>query len=301
MSVTTGIFEQLIYGIMTGGIYAMIGAGLSMIFGVMRFSNFAHGEFYMLGAYITYVLTIALGLDPYIVAPLAAICVGLLGILINISLIRPLYEAASKARGTSAFYFQDLRFILLTVGLSIFLVDLALVIWKPIPIRVPSSLAYMNITIGSISFSVQRLLAFIIACTSLTLLYLFLKKTRTGKAIRATSQNPAAAMLVGIDIHKIYNITIFISLAMAALAGGILGPIFNLHPRMGLDVVVKAFAVVILGGMGNVVGSIYAGFFLGLAENLGGLFIGTEYREAIGFILMILVLWLRPKGLLGGR
>ena len=157
MSVTTGIFEQLIYGIMTGGIYAMIGAGLSMIFGVMRFSNFAHGEFYMLGAYITYVLTIALGLDPYIVAPLAAICVGLLGILINISLIRPLYEAASKARGTSAFYFQDLRFILLTVGLSIFLVDLALVIWKPIPIRVPSSLAYMNITIGSISFSVQRL------------------------------------------------------------------------------------------------------------------------------------------------
>lgn len=187
MSAITSIIEQLIYGIMTGGIYAVIGAGLSMIFGVMRFSNFAHGEFYMLGAYITYILTITLGLDPYIVAPLAAVCVGLLGILINMGLIKPLYEAVSKARGTSAFYFQDLRFILLTIGLSIFFVDLALVIWKPIPIRVPSSLAYINIIVGKIRFSLQRLLALIIACTSLTLLYLFLKKTRIGKAIRATS------------------------------------------------------------------------------------------------------------------
>ena len=108
-------------------------------------------------------------------------------------------------------------------------------------------------------------------------------------------------MLAGIDIYKIYDIVMFISLALAALAGGLLGPIFNLYPRMGLDVVITAFVVVILGGMGNVVGSIYAGFILALVENYGGLLLGTEWRETVGFVIMMLVLWLRPQGLLGGK
>ncbi|MGC8890882.1 MAG: branched-chain amino acid ABC transporter permease [bacterium] len=297
--VISEIVEQVIYGIMAGGIYAMIGAGLSMIFGVMRFSNFAHGEFYMLGAYITYIISIASGLDPYLTAPLAAMAVGLLGILINISIIKPLYEAVGKARRASVIYFQDLNFILLTVGLSIFFVDLALIIWGPIPLRVPTVLSDINLSIGFIKFGFQRLIALVVACISLGAFYLFLKKTKIGKAIRAVSQNPTAAMLTGINIYKIYNITIFVSLFLAALAGGILSPVFNLYPRMGLDIVVKAFVVVILGGLGNIVGSIYAGFLLGIMENLGGLFLGTQYRETIGFVMMILVLWLKPKGLFG--
>lgn len=301
MSLVTGLIEQVVYGIMTGGIYAMMGVGLSMIFGVMRLSNFAHGEFYTLGAYLTYVLVTVLRADPYILSLPAAVLVGLLGILINRSLIKPLYEELGRARGRAVFYFQDLRFILMTIGLSIFLYDLVLVVWKPIPIRVPTILADIYIKVGTISFGIQRALTLAIAIIALVSLYAFLKKTRVGKAIRALSQNPSAAMLVGVDSAKMYDITIFIALMLAALAGGIVGPIFNLYPRMGLDMIPKAFVVVILGGMGNVLGSIYAGFFLGLVENLGGFFLGTEYREVIGFALMILTLWLRPQGLLGAR
>ncbi len=301
LDIVSSILEQIIYGLMTGGIYAMIGVGLSMIFGVMRLSNFAHGEFYMLGAYLTYVLVSYMKFDPYVLAPLAAMFVGFVGIIINKILIKPLYEEIGRARGTAAFYFQDLRFILMTVGISIFLYDLALVVWKPIPIRVNTALSDMIIRVGPLSFGGQRIVTLIIAITSLITLYIFLKKTRIGKAIRALSQNPSAAMLVGVDAPKIYDITVFIALMLAGLAGGIVGPIFNLYPRMGLDVVPKAFVVVILGGIGNIIGSIYAGFFLGVVENLGGYFLGTEYREVIGFVLMILTLWLRPQGLLGIR
>jgi len=191
---------------------------------------------------------------------------------------------------------------MLTIGLSILFVDLALVIWGPIPIAIPSALTSHIIKLpGGLSFSLARIMTFFMALASLSILYIFLKATKTGKAIRATAQNPSAAALVGIDTYRIYDVTMLISTALAALAGGILGPIYNVYPTMGLDVVAKAFVVVITGGMGNIVGSILAGFLIGLAEGLGGVFLGTEYRQVVAFIIMILVLWFRPKGILGGR
>jgi len=277
----------------------MVAVGLTMIFGVMRFSNFAHGEFYMLGAYLTYTLSNYLKTDPYITMFVAALIVGLLGVALNKILIKPLYEAVARARGTAMFYFQDLNFILMTIGLSILIVDLVLVIWKPIPIRVYTVMSDSVIKIGFLSIGAPRILALLIALISLSTLYIFLRKSKIGKAIRAVSQDPSAAMLVGINIWKIYDITMFISLTLAGLAGGVVGPIFNLYPNMGLDMVAKAFAVVILGGMGNVMGAIYAGFLFGVIENLGGLFIGTAYRDVIGFLIMIIVLWIRPQGILG--
>jgi branched-chain amino acid transport system permease protein len=273
-----------------------------MIFGVMKLSNFAHGEFYMLGAFLTYTLVSALGSDPYILAPLAAIAVGFLGIILNKLVFLSLYKELREAKGAAAFFFQDLRFIMLTIGLSILFVDLALVIWGPIPIAIPSVLTSHIIKLpGGFSFSLARIMTFIIALASLIILYMFLRVTKTGKAIRATAQNPSAAALVGIDTYRIYDVTMFISTALAALAGGILGPIYNVYPTMGLDVVAKAFVVVITGGMGNIIGSILAGFLIGLAEGLGGVFLGTEYRQVVAFVIMILVLWFRPQGILGGR
>ncbi len=296
------VIEQVILGLMIGGIYGIIGVGLTMIFGVMRLSNFAHGEFYMIGAYIAFTLVSVTGGDPYIVAPLAAIAVGLIGILINKLLFKPLYEEMKEIKGGAAFYFQDLRFIMLTIGLSILFVDLALVLWGPIPLSIPSPLTEVRVIIpGGLSFSLARIITFIVAVATLAALYTFLKVTKTGKAIRATSQNPSAAMLVGINTYKIYDITMFLSTALAALAGCILAPIYNVYPTMGLDVVAKAFVVVITGGMGNVIGSILAGFLIGLAENLGGLFLGTEYKQVVAFIIMIIVLWLKPEGILGGK
>ncbi len=296
------VIEQVILGLMMGGIYGIIGVGLTMIFGVMRLSNFAHGEFYMIGAYIAFTLVFITGGDPYIVAPLAAISVGLIGIIINKLRFNSLYEEMKEVKGGAAFYFKDLRFIMLTIGLSILFVDLALVIWGPIPISIPSSLTEVKVVIpGGLSFSLARIITFIIAIATLAALYTFLKVTKTGKAIRATSQNPSAAMLVGINTYKIYDITMFLSTALAALAGCILAPIYNVYPTMGLDVVAKAFVVVITGGMGNVIGSILAGFLIGLAENLGGLFLGTEYKQVVAFIIMIIVLWLKPEGILGGK
>jgi branched-chain amino acid transport system permease protein len=296
------LVEQTLLGLMMGGIYAAVGVGLTMIFGVMKLSNFAHGEFYMLGAFLTYTLISALGSDPYILAPLAAIAVGFLGIILNKLVFLSLYKELREAKGAAAFFFQDLRFIMLTIGLSTLFVDLALVIWGPIPIAIPSVLTSHIIKLpGGFSFSLARIMTFIIALASLIILYMFLRVTKTGKAIRATAQNPSAAALVGIDTYRIYDVTMFISTALAALAGGILGPIYNVYPTMGLDVVAKAFVVVITGGMGNIIGSILAGFLIGLAEGLGGVFLGTEYRQVVAFVIMILVLWFRPQGILGGR
>ncbi len=298
----TLFIEQTILGLMMGGIYAAVGVGLTMIFGVMRLSNFAHGEFYMLGAFLTYALVMALGGDPYLLAPLSAIAVGLVGIALNKLVFLSLYKELREAKGAAAFFFQDLRFIMLTIGLSILLVDLALVVWGPIPIAIPSVFTSHIVRLpGGLSFSLARIMAFIVATISLIVLYTFLKITKTGKAIRATSQNPSAAALVGINTYRIYDVTMFISTSLAALSGSILGPIYNVYPTMGLDVVAKAFVVVITGGMGNLMGSILAGFLIGLAESWGGLFFGTEYRQVVAFLIMILVLWFRPRGILGGR
>jgi len=295
------LLEQILFGLMIGGIYGVIGVGLTMIFGVMRLSNFAHGEFYMLGAYFTYTFVTLIGGDPFLLAPLAAIAVGAVGIVINRLLFKSLYEELKEAKGAAAFYFQDLKFIMLTIGLSILFVDLALVLWGPIPISIPSPLTKYIVKLpGDLSFSLARLIAFVVAIATLVGLYAFLKFTKTGRAIRATAQNPSAAMLVGVNIYKIYDITMFLSTGLAALAGGILGPIYNVYPTMGLDVVAKAFVVVITGGMGNVIGSILAGFLIGLAESLGGLFLGTEYKQVVAFVIMIIVLWVRPEGILGG-
>ncbi|MCS7102448.1 MAG: branched-chain amino acid ABC transporter permease [Candidatus Korarchaeum sp.] len=294
--------EQTVFGLMMGGIYAAVGVGLTMIFGVMKLSNFAHGEFYMIGAFITYTLVTMLGGDPYLLAPISAIAVGLMGIALNKLVFLSLYRELREAKGAVAFFFQDLRFIMLTIGLSILFVDLALVLWGPIPISIPSLFtSYIVRLPGGLSFSLARIMAFIVAMISLIVLYTFLMTTKTGKAIRATSQNPSAAALVGINTYKIYDITMFISTSLAALSGSILGPIYNIYPTMGLDVVAKAFVVVITGGMGNVVGSMLAGFLIGLAEGWGGLIFGTEYRQVVAFLIMILVLWFRPQGILGGR
>ncbi|MEM1948697.1 MAG: branched-chain amino acid ABC transporter permease [Candidatus Caldarchaeum sp.] len=296
----TLFLEQTMLGLMMGGIYAAVGAGLTMIFGVMKLSNFAHGEFYMLGAFFVYTLVLWTGGDPYIMAPLSAIFVGFLGIIFNKLIFLSLYKELRQVKGGAAFFFQDLRFIMLTIGLSILLVDFALVVWGPIPISIPSIFTSYIVKIpGGFSFSIARIITFIMALLSLFLLYLFLLFTKTGKAIRATSQNPLAASLVGINTYRVYDITMFISTSLAALAGGILGPIYNIYPTMGLDVVAKAFVVVITGGMGNLVGTILAGFMVGLAENWGGLLFGTEYRQVVAFIIMILVLWFRPQGIAG--
>ncbi|MEM0018138.1 MAG: branched-chain amino acid ABC transporter permease, partial [Candidatus Korarchaeum sp.] len=252
MAVQPTLFiEQTVLGLMMGGIYAAVGVGLTMIFGVMKLSNFAHGEFYMIGAFLTYTLVTALGGDPYLLAPVSAIAVGLVGIALNKIVFLSLYKELREAKGAAAFFFQDLRFIMLTIGLSILFVDLALVLWGPIPIAIPSAFtSYVVKLPGGLSFSLARIMAFIVAMVSLVVLYTFLMTTKTGKAIRATSQNPSAAALAGINTYKIYDITMFISTSLAALSGGILGPIYNIYPTMGLDVVAKAFVVVITGGMG---------------------------------------------------
>lgn len=294
------IVEQILLGLMNGGIYAAVGVGLTMIFGVMKLSNFAHGEFYMLGAYFTFALVNSLGSDPFLMGPLSALGVGLVSVILNKLVFSSLYKELREVKGSAAFFFQDLRFIMLTIGLSILLVDLALVVWGPIPINMSSALTSIIIKLpGDFSFSLARIVTFFLALTSLIALYLFLKITKTGKAIRATAQNPAAAALSGINTNRIYDITMFISTTLAALAGGVLGAIYSLYPTMGLDVVVKAFVVVIVGGMGNLVGSIFAGFLIGFAEGLGGVYFGTEYRQVVAFVIMILVLWFRPKGILG--
>ena len=280
-------FQQLVNGLILGGAYALISVGMTMISGIMNISNFAHGTIYMLGGYGVYFFSMAFGVPFFLAVALSILAVGLAGIAMERMVFKPIYGG------------PVLNDLLISLGLAVFLENGALLLWGSTSLSVKTPYTDVIIRIFSASVTLQRIIVLGASLVLIGALYAFLNSTRFGKAIVATSQNPRGAALVGVDLSRVYMATMAISSGLAAAAGALLAPIFYVFPTMGSTPLLKAFVIVVLGGMGNVQGAVVGGFLVGVAESLGGAYISSAYKNVFAFIILIGVLLIRPQGLFG--
>lgn len=281
--------QQIANGLVLGSTYALIALGLTVIYGILGIVNWAHGELYMLGAFVGLLLVTNLHW-PFLAALVGAMAVmAVFGIIMEHLVFRPLRQA------------DEMNVIIGTLGISIFLMNAAMVVFSPNPVRFPTEYSEQYIAVLGISVTLQRLLVFVVTIALIAMFTYIIKYTAIGKAMRACEQNPAAARLMGIDSNRVAVVTCALGAALAAAAGTLVGPIFLVSPQMGLMVIAKVFAVVIMGGMGNVPGAIGAAFILGLAESLTAGFFSSYYKDIVAFLILILVLIVRPQGLFGSN
>jgi branched-chain amino acid transport system permease protein len=279
--------QFIVNGFVTGCIYALVALGLTLIFGMMGIVNYAQGEFFVLGGMLAYVCTRLLGLPFFAALPIVLVVTALAGASFDWMVLRRLRKAHTLTKA------------LVTLGMSIFLINIMLMIFGAEPKNIQSGLSARPLAWGPILITPTRLLAVAVAFASVGALHVFIHHSRTGRAMRAVFQQPEAAILVGIPIQRIYSLTFALGTMLAALAGSLVASIFVVYPSAGQLVMVKAFAVVIVGGMGSFPGAIIGGLILGMTESLWGAFISTGYADAIGFVLVIFILLLRPHGLFG--
>ena len=277
--------QHVVNALFLGGTYALLGIGLTMIFGIMRVVNFTHGELYAFGAYMMYAFVMLLGLNFFVAIPVAIVLGVILGALIELTLLRPLRGADIDTT------------MLVMIGAWIMLQNGEQFVWSGIAKSVETPFPYDPLVIGPVSIGWDRVFVFFSALALIAGTYLLINHTRLGVAMRATFQDPETAALMGIRVDWIYTITFALGSGLAAAAGALLGPIFVVTPTMGNLAALKAFAIVILGGLGNLVGATIGGFVLAFVEELGAGYISSGYRDAMGFLMIILILLLRPQGL----
>jgi ABC-type branched-subunit amino acid transport system permease subunit len=277
--------QHLVNGTVLGGTYALLGIGLTLIFGVMRVVNFTHGEFYTFGAYMAYALVALLRLDFYASLAIAALLGVALGAAVERILLRPLRNA-------------DIDSVMLAmIGAALFMQNAEMWAWGGVAKLVPSPFSGAPLVFGPVSVLPLRLFVLLVAVALLLGFWLLLDRTRIGTAMRATFQDAEAAALMGVPVGLVHTATFAIGSGLAAAAGSLLGPVFMVSPTMGDLVGLKAFAIVILGGLGNLPGAAIGGLALGYVEEFGSGYLSTEYRDAFGFVLIVLVLAVRPQGL----
>lgn len=282
--------QAIINGLLTGALYAIIGMGMALIFGVMRIVNFAHGAFLMMGMYATYAVFQATGISPYYQFPMVGILLFAVGYATYMGLLRPI-------RGQ-----VDFMVILLTMGLALILVDGAQLVFGADYHQINIPLLSKNIHLGSqISINAPWLVSFAIAAVLATALYWVVMHTMVGRAARAIAQNPYAAPLMGINMNRVQAVSFGIGAAAAGIAGSLLLPVFYLFPEVGNQFTLKSFVLVVLGGMGSIQGAAIAGLVLGVVESLTSLYWGNEWALAVDFVLFILVLSLKPSGIFGSQ
>jgi branched-chain amino acid transport system permease protein len=280
--------QTLVAGVLIGGIYALIGIGMTLIMGVMGIINLAHGQLMMVAMYVTFVLHAYLKIDPYLSLLVAMPALFLLGIGLQKLLLNPLMEVDAIIPENQ---------VLMTVGMGMVLAEIARFIFSSDYKSVATSYSGSTFFLGNISFSWPMTIAFGFAVLLTIALFLFLLKTDLGRSIRATAQDKEAATLMGVNSGRITVITFGLGSALVAAAGSLLMPIFYLFPDIGGPFTLKAFVITILGGMGSTVGAIFGGVTLGIAESLGATYIGMGYKEMVGFVIFLLVLIFLPGGL----
>ena len=284
------IFIQTVTsGVLLGGLYGLIALGMTLIFGVMRIINLAHGEFLMIGMYVSYILFTKFGVDPYLSIIVSVPLLFVIGIAIQRFLLMPLIKA--KAPGENQ--------ILMTAGIGLVLTNAALLIFSPNYFTVLTTYSNATASIGKISVSLPLLWDFLICFGITGILYLFIMKTDTGCSIRAVAQNIDSARLMGINIDKIMIITFGVGAALVGAAGALFMPIFYVVPAIGELFTLKAFIVTVLGGMGSALGALVGGVTLGIVEQIGASYISMALKDALGFVIFVLVLIFRPSGLVG--
>lgn len=280
------LLQAVVNGLLIGAFYSLIGMGLNCIFGVMKIINFCQGELLMAGMYTAFFLNELLGIEPYLGIPIVAVVLFLLGMLIQNTFITPLLN---KPSGSTT------NFLFLTVGIGMLLQNLALIFFKADFRTVKTRYSSSLISLGQLNISVPKLISFGFCIVITIILFCFFKYSRIGKQIRATSQNPTGAKLVGIRTNLIYMITYGLGAAVAGLAGTLLLPFYYVFPTVGATYSMRAYAVVVLGGLGNIKAAFVAGLLLGILETLGSLLFGASVKDSVVFISFILVLIFRQK------
>jgi branched-chain amino acid transport system permease protein len=283
------LFQAILNGILFGAVYVCIGMGFSLAWGVMNIINLAHGSFIMLGAYITYTLFTYLKIDPFLTLPISMLALYFIGYASQKYLLNYIIRAS---------IFITLTF---TFGLQILIANVALLIWTADFKSAAPGYSGEGIVLGGLVLPYIRCAIFIVALILTYLFYLLMARTKTGKAINATALNLEGAKTVGVDVAEIYARTMGISAALGGAAGALISPIMTINPFIGGPLVGKAFVVAILGGLGGTMGSFAGGMALGLTEQVGSLFFSSGYQEALGFIVLVLVLIFRPQGIVGKR
>ncbi|MFN2304658.1 MAG: branched-chain amino acid ABC transporter permease [Anaerolineales bacterium] len=290
MITPSGLAQALLWGVANGCVYILLATGLNLIFGVMKLVNFAHGQLLMVGAFVAYEVTTITGLNPYLSILVSMGSVALIGIALE-------KFAFSKVRGT-----EKLNEIFISLGLIYVFENVATLLWVGnYNIQIPSPFSGLSVPLGEMLLGYDRILAIVIVIIILIGLVLLTKRTKIGLAMRATSQKSDAAMLMGININRVYTFTFAVGAALAGAAGALYGIIFNFNPTVGALPTIKAFAIIILGGLGSIPGAIAGGLLYGIAEKTAGYLSNGTWEDAIAFVLLIIVLVIRPTGLFGKK
>ena len=301
LSSRTVIFlEQLLNGLTLGGVYALIAVGYTMVYGIIGLINFAHGEIYMMGAFLALSMVMA-GMPWFIAFPLTIMCCALIGILIDRIAYKPLRAAPRLAA------------LITAIGISLFLQNLALLIWggerqafprDAVPAFLRETAFTVTLPNSFVNFNVDwmQIIIIVIVCLLMIFLTWLIAFTKTGMAMRAISQDRRAAELMGINVDKIIMVTFALGSALGAIAGILIGLNYEaIWPFMGYDAGIKAFAAAVLGGIGSVPGAVVGGIVLGIGETFGAAYISSNYRNGLAYMLMILVILIKPSGLMGKR
>lgn len=291
------ILEQSLNGLIVSSFYALTALGLAIIFGVLRIVNFAHGELYMLGGYAYFLAVSALGLPPVLGVVVAAAALAIVGALVEWLLIRPVYDGRADR--------PDEYSIMITFALSILLLNLANSLFGPWPRR-PEPLFRGGVELGELIVSGDRLAAAGVAVVLIAALLAGLRYTWAGRAVRAVSQNREAAAIFGISVTRVGMLAFATGAALAGTAGALMGPVFNVVPPMGVIPAIKAYVIVVLGGLGSIPGTIIGAIILGQVESFATILIpdpsrALAYKDAYGLVLLVGILLLRPQGLFGTR
>jgi branched-chain amino acid transport system permease protein len=285
----TLIAQSLVSGILFGGVYSLMAVGLTLIFGVMRVVNFAHGDMMVWGMYIAWLLASRLGVDPVLGFAVCAAALFVLGVLVQRTLVDRIQDAPHEMQ------------ILLLLGVGLVLENSALVVFGPDPQRVRSSLLGATFWIGPVFVDMARLVAFAVALALTCALWMFLRRTDLGRTMRATADNPYGARVVGTDVRRVYAAAFGIGAACVGAAGALVSPILPFSPSLGLSASVTSFNIVIIGGMGSLPGAFAGGLLVSVAESLGAVFLAPSMKELVSFGILILILLFRPMGLFGRR
>src|SRR5712675_1405810 len=280
------LLQSILSGVLIGGVYALIGIGLTLIFGVMRVINFAQGELVMIGMYCTFFLFKLAGIDPFLSVVLTMPALFLLGAVLQRSVINPVLDALPQNQ------------ILLTIGIGLVLSSLAQLAFTSDYRILSTSYSSSSVALGAIRLSTPLIYCFLITAAITAALYWFLVKTDTGHAVRATAQDRDAAQLMGVNVRNMGILAFGMGSALAGAAGALVAPIYYIYPQVGGAFTLKAFVVVVLGGMGSIIGATLGGVLIGVAESVSAVYIGSGMKELCVYVIFLLLL-LKPSGLLG--
>ena len=296
------VLQLAVSGFLLGGVYSLIALGLSLIFGVMRVINFAHGEMMVWGMYVAYTILLWTGIDPFFSFLASAAILFFLGYLLQLTVVNRILD------------FPEAMQVLPLVGMAMVFENSARMIWGPDYISPQSRFALSSLSLGSLIIDIPRLLAFSLAIVMTFFIVLFLKKTDMGKVIRAAADNRTGALLVGTDVNKTYAVCFGIGASCVGAAGGLLIPLMPLSPYIGAPFTLISFIIVILGGMGSLAGAMVGGFIIGVAESVGpelitnllhGIGLDLDFphtmKQVVSFSILIIIMLFRPQGLLGGQ